>query len=106
MLFNVTMLEINHNINKFGMRKILISGAYGQLGQELFIGLAKQYGAENVVCTDIKHPPKNLGVIHHEIVDVHNKDHFFDVVKRYQITDLYGLASLLSATGELYPLHT
>ena len=27
------------------MRKILISGAYGQLGQELFIGLSKKFGA-------------------------------------------------------------
>jgi len=47
-----------------------------------------------------------MGVIHHEIVDVLNKDHFFEVLKKHQITDLYGLASLLSATGELYPLHT
>ena len=88
------------------MRKILISGAYGQVGQELFIGLAKRYGAENIVCTDLKLPPKEMGVVHHEIVDVHNKEHFIDVIKRHKITDLYGLASLLSATGELYPLHT
>jgi len=59
-----------------------------------------------VICTDVKLPPKTLGVIHHEVVDVHNKEHLFDVLRKYKITDFYTLAALLSATGERYPLYT
>lgn len=47
------------------MKKILLSGAYGQVGTELFRALASRYGPENVVCTDIRNPPKGVGVIHH-----------------------------------------
>lgn len=88
------------------MRKILVSGAYGQVGQELFIGLAAKYGAENVVCTDVRLPPRSLPVVHHETLDIHNKEHLFDLLKKHKITDFYSLAALLSATGEHYPLHT
>ena len=47
------------------MRKILLSGAYGQVGQELFLELAKIHGPENIVCTDVRLPPPYLGVVHH-----------------------------------------
>ena len=59
-----------------------------------------------MICTDVKLPPKSLGVVHHEILDVHNKDHLFDLLKKYKVTDFYSLAALLSATGERYPLYT
>lgn len=88
------------------MKRILLSGAYGQVGMELFRALSAKHGAENVICSDIKMPPKSLNVIHHEIMDIHNKEHLFDIVRKYQITDLYCLAALLSATGERYPLYT
>jgi threonine 3-dehydrogenase len=88
------------------MKRILLSGAYGQVGQELFRSLASRYGAENVICTDIRNPPKGAGVIHHEIMDINNREHLFDLVKKYQVSDLYCLAALLSATGERYPLYT
>lgn len=55
------------------MRKILLSGAYGQVGQELYPVLCKRYGIDNVVCTDVRHPPKALNVKHHEILDIHNR---------------------------------
>ena len=55
------------------MKRILLSGAYGQVGQELFRSLASRYGAENVICTDIRNPPKGAGVIHHEIMDINNR---------------------------------
>jgi nucleoside-diphosphate-sugar epimerase len=88
------------------MKRILISGAYGQVGQELFLVLAKKYGAENIVCTDVRLPPRSLGVVHHESLDILNREQLFDLVKKYKVTDLYGLAALLSATGEHYPLYT
>ena len=88
------------------MRKILLSGAYGQVGQELYPVLCKRYGIDNVVCSDVKHPPKTLKVKHHEILDVHNRENLFDLLKKYEITDFYSLAALLSATGERYPMYT
>ena len=35
-------------------RKILVTGALGQIGSELTIGLKDRYGADNVVATDIQ----------------------------------------------------
>ena len=55
------------------MKRVLICGAYGQVGQELFIALSKKYGPDNIICTDMRIPPKSLGVKHHLILDVQNR---------------------------------
>lgn len=47
-----------------------------------------------------------MRVSQHEFCDILNREHLFDIIQKYKITDLYCLAALLSATGERYPLYT
>jgi uncharacterized protein YbjT (DUF2867 family) len=42
------------------MKRILVTGSYGQIGTELIGELRKKYGGENVVATGRKKPPAIL----------------------------------------------
>lgn len=85
------------------MGKSLVIGANGQIGTDLVDGLSNKYGAENVIATDIK--PCNLSSeISFEILDVLDKNGLEELINRYQITEVYLLAALLSATGEQKPM--
>ena len=42
------------------MKKILVTGSYGQIGTELIGAMRKKYGGENVIATGRKKPPKIL----------------------------------------------
>ncbi len=83
---------------------ILILGASGQIGGELTEKLRTIYGNENVIASDIREGDALLmssGPF--EIVDATHKDGILAVVKKYQVTQIYLLAAMLSATGEKYP---
>ena len=85
------------------MEKILVIGANGQIGSELVEALALQHGAANVIAADIT--PKSLyGATIYEVIDVLNAQRISDVVEQYEVTQVYQLAALLSATGEKAPL--
>jgi nucleoside-diphosphate-sugar epimerase len=84
------------------MRKILITGALGQIGSELGPALGKKYGDENIIASDIKPKPDGYNGVYEEL-DVTNLINCKTVVKKYSITEIYHLASLLSATGEKNP---
>ena len=85
------------------MEKILVIGANGQIGSELVEALALQHGAANVIAADIT--PKSLyGAAIYEVIDVLNAQRIADVVEQYEVTQVYQLAALLSATGEKAPL--
>jgi uncharacterized protein YbjT (DUF2867 family) len=45
--------------------KVLIAGAYGQVGQELIRALSSRIGINNVICADIREPPSNVHVSIH-----------------------------------------
>ena len=79
--------------------KVLLAGAYGQVGQELIRALSIKIGPENIVCADLRAPPANVKVRIHEQLDILNKDQLYSIIKKHNITDLYCLAALLSATG-------
>ncbi|MBI3283631.1 MAG: NAD-dependent epimerase/dehydratase family protein [Burkholderiales bacterium] len=85
------------------MERILVIGANGQIGSELVEALAIQHGAANVVAADIS-PASLYGAQVYEVIDVLNAQRLADVVGQYQITQVYQLAALLSATGEQAPL--
>ncbi|UTW63834.1 NAD-dependent epimerase/dehydratase family protein [bacterium SCSIO 12741] len=78
--------------------RILVIGALGQVGQELLESLAADYGAENVIASDVKDAPDFI--YPYEQLDVLDKDRLFGIVKKYGITQVYNLAALLSATAE------
>lgn len=82
------------------MRKdvILVTGANGQIGSELTGALRKIYGVSQVIATDIRQP--ELVNDPFEFLDILDKNRLFEVVKKYQVTQIYHLAAILSATGE------
>jgi len=45
--------------------RVLIVGAYGQVGQELIRALKPMIGLENIICADIRLPPQSVKVTHH-----------------------------------------
>lgn len=84
-----------------GTEKILIIGSNGQIGLELATGLRKVFGTDNVVCSDIKRLDNQEGPF--EVLDVLDKNRFYEIIKSHGITQVYLLAALLSATAEKNP---
>lgn len=85
--------------------KILITGALGQIGTELTNKLVKMHGAENVIASGLDRWDKNLtSAGYYERMDVNNTQLVRQVIKDYEITTVYHLASLLSGTSEKQPL--
>ncbi|MGB9989712.1 NAD-dependent epimerase/dehydratase family protein [Massilia sp. SM-13] len=85
------------------MERILVIGANGQIGSELVEALAAKHGAQNVVATDIS--PKNLyNAARYQVLNVLDKEALGALVAQENITQVYQLAAMLSATGEAAPL--
>lgn len=76
-------------------------GANGQIGLELAETLRGVYGENNVVSADIKDLKSPLGI--YEQLDVMDRDRMYEVIKKYNVTQVYLLAALLSATAEQKP---
>ncbi len=85
------------------MNKILIVGACGQLGTELTIKLRELKGKDNVVATDLRGPVDLIADGPFEKLDILDKSQFHDLLKKYQIKEVYHLAAVLSAKGEQDP---
>jgi nucleoside-diphosphate-sugar epimerase len=84
--------------------KILVIGASGQIGVELTLALRKIYGNANVVASDLREQnPLLQGTGPYVSLDVMNKEMLHVQVIRQNITQIYLLAAILSATGEKNP---
>jgi len=84
--------------------KVLVIGASGQIGVELTLALRKQYGNNNVVASDLREEnPLLKGTGPYVSLDVMNKEMLHVQVIRQNITQIYLLAAILSATGEKNP---
>ena len=84
--------------------KILVIGACGQIGVELTLALRKQYGGSNVIASDLREENSLLhGTGPYVSLDVMNKEMLHVQVIRQNITQIYLLAAILSATGEKNP---
>lgn len=84
--------------------KILIIGACGQIGTELTAKLRATYGVNNVIASDIR--KLNNDVVNNGIFEVINALDYNQIehlIEQYQITDVYLMAALLSATAEKNP---
>ncbi len=84
------------------VRRILITGAMGQIGSELTEELQKTYGRDNVLATDIKDPREDFHG-EYEKLDVLDQDRLRSLIKQYDIDTIYHLAAILSAAGEKRP---
>lgn len=84
--------------------KILVIGASGQIGVELTLELRKIYGGANVVASDLRSENELLkGTGPYVSLDVMNKEMLHVQIIRQNITQVYLLAAILSATGEKNP---
>jgi nucleoside-diphosphate-sugar epimerase len=84
--------------------KILVIGASGQIGVELTLALRKIYGSANVIASDLREENQLLhGTGPYVSLDVMNKEMLHVQVIRQNVTQIYLLAAILSATGEKNP---
>lgn len=87
------------------MKKILVTGATGQIGSELTLFLRNIYGSKNVVAAGHKkHPEKELlesGPF--VFIDTTQYNSIEDIVLRFKINTIYHLSAILSAKGEENP---
>jgi nucleoside-diphosphate-sugar epimerase len=87
------------------MKRILVTGATGQIGSELTLELRKKYGKDNVVAAGHKRKPNPqlLESGPFEYVDTTDQQSIRKPVKDYDIDTIYHLAAVLSAMGEENP---
>ena len=83
--------------------KILITGALGQIGSELAIALKKIYGEKNVITSDLHSSNIKDEFQPYETLNILDKQALATVIKKHEITTIYHLAAILSATGEKNP---
>ncbi|MFM7839154.1 MAG: NAD-dependent epimerase/dehydratase family protein, partial [Chitinophagaceae bacterium] len=84
--------------------KILVIGASGQIGVELTLALRQLYGNAQVIASDLREQnPLLEGTGPFVALDVMNKEMLHVQVIRQNITQVYLLAALLSATAEKNP---
>ena len=86
-------------------KKILVTGACGQIGSELTLALREKYGSENVLATGHRTQPSEVlrtsGPF--EFINVTVRETIEEVVTKYDIDTIYHMAALLSAVGEERP---
>jgi nucleoside-diphosphate-sugar epimerase len=87
------------------IKKILVTGAVGQIGSELTMALRAKFGNDNVVAAGRRTPPsdtlKNSGPF--EWADVTDIMQIVGVVRKYNIDTIVNMSALLSAVGEANP---
>jgi nucleoside-diphosphate-sugar epimerase len=87
------------------MKKILVTGALGQIGSELTMALRTQYKDREVIATDIRMPSdehlRDSGPF--EFLDCTDPNHITRVMQRFDIGTIYHLGALLSAVSEMKP---
>jgi nucleoside-diphosphate-sugar epimerase len=88
------------------MRRVLVTGALGQIGAELVPYLRRRYGAEHVVASDLFVSgqclsPETDGVYAH--VDCNEPKQLLETIRRHEIGVIYHLAARLSVVAEQEP---
>lgn len=87
------------------MKRIMITGAAGQIGSELTYALRKKCGSENVLATDIKTQinPKLRDSGPYEYLDVLERAAIAKAIKEFRADTIYHMSAILSASGENKP---
>jgi len=87
------------------MKRILVTGALGQIGTELVPALRNLYGSGNILATDIRSSGSRDitegGPF--ALLDCRNGERLLSLVKSHQADTIFHLAALLSATAEADP---
>lgn len=85
------------------MKRILITGALGQIGSELTTTLRSIYGEDNVIATDIRDCGVEKGGPF-EKLDVSDGNRMYELAKKHKVDTIIHMAALLSATAEMKPV--
>lgn len=86
------------------MGKTIIIGACGQIGTDLTLALRQKYGNGDVIAADLKETcPEILKEGPYIQMDILDKEFVCETLKKQEITTVYLLAALLSATAEKNP---
>ena len=87
------------------MKRIMVTGAAGQIGSELTLALRRKYGSENVLATDIRTQldPRLGESGPFECVNVVDRETIEQAVRKHKIDTIYHMAAILSASGETRP---
>ncbi|MBB6632656.1 NAD-dependent epimerase/dehydratase family protein [Cohnella thailandensis] len=87
------------------MRRILVTGALGQIGSELTVRLRQLYGDASVLATDIR---QGLGAAAecgpYRLLDVTDSRAYVEAVREFRADAVIHLAAVLSAAAETKPL--
>lgn len=84
------------------MKKILVTGAFGQIGSELVPSLQQKYGKDQVVAMGNRNIPADFdGVV--EALSLPDKEGLKALIEKHDIGTIYHMVSLLSAKGEENP---
>ena len=85
-------------------KKTLILGACGQIGTELTLALRSRYGSESVIASDIREGQEELmGSGPFVRLDATDMEALRDLLDSHEISDVYLMAAMLSATAEKNP---
>jgi len=87
------------------MKRILVTGATGQIGSELTLSLRLKYGSENVIAAGHSRQPDPVFVNSGPFIslDIRDQTALINVVNDHQVDTIFHLASLLSAVAEQAP---
>jgi nucleoside-diphosphate-sugar epimerase len=87
------------------MKRILITGALGQIGTELTMYLRNQYGKYNVIASSRRKRGDEsfFETGPFEILNVNDAQGIADICKKYKINQIIHLAAILSAKAEENP---
>ena len=85
-------------------RRILVTGALGQIGIELLEALSEKFGYENIIASDIRSFDQlEINVQKYVELDVLDIEKLERVIVENEINEIYHLAAILSANGEKNP---
>lgn len=86
------------------MKRILVTGAGGQIGSWLVPKLREIYGTSKVLATDLRHPKAELvDAGPFQLVDATNSKAVGQAAMRHGADTIFHLAAILSAVGERDP---
>ncbi len=84
------------------MKRILVTGAAGQIGQDLVPALRERYGSETVVAAGHRTPLPDATIRNGPttVVDVTDYGQIVDTIRKYEIGTIHHLSTILSALAE------